>query len=568
MPLTIGTKRIECLPASKDPIMTANGRKSIARSDLERQAWPELSGHALEVLRAHGTERAVAAGDVIWDVGQPDYPLVHLIDADLNIVDRGQDDSLVVTITAGNFTGELGLLMGQHTFFAGVMDGPGRVLTVEPAKLRHLVATVPEVSDIVVSAFAARRKLLIEWADGALTIIGDENERTCLGLREYASRNRIPFRFIEHADRAAVDAFAAGRDLPAHGTVAVVRGGTILHDPSPLVLAKALGYELLPDVDELFDLVVVGAGPGGLAAAVYGASEGLKTLAIDDTAIGGQAGTSSRIENYLGFPTGISGSELAYLGEIQAIKFGARIAVPHRAAGLRKNGDVFEIMLESGETVRARAVVIAAGARYRKLPLSNLTDYEGNGVYYAATELEARYANGTNAVIVGGGNSAGQAAMFLSRHAEHTYIVVRRDGLSQTMSDYLSSRIERDPRITLVTQSEVTALRGEGGLTVVTLTHMQTGEKQDIACRALYVMVGAEPNAGWAGDLVRTDENGFVLTGAAAGDPSSPFATSEPGVFAVGDIRSGSVKRVASSVGEGSVVVSAVHAWLADRQAV
>lgn len=546
--------------------MTANGRKSIARSDLERQAWPELSGHALEALKAHGTERAVAAGEVVWEVGRPDYPLVHLIDADMNIVDRGRDDSIVVTITAGNFTGELGLLMGQHTFFAGVMAGAGRILTVDPAKLRHLVATVPEVSDIVVSAFAARRKLLVEWADGALTIIGDENERTCLGLREYASRNRIPFRFIEHADRAAVDAFAAGRhDLPSRGTVAIVRGGTVLHDPSPLVLAKALGYELLPDVDELFDLVVVGAGPGGLAAAVYGASEGLKTLAIDDTAIGGQAGTSSRIENYLGFPTGISGSELAFLGEIQAIKFGARVAVPHRATGLRKKGDIFEITLESGDEVRARAVVIAAGARYRKLPLSNLTDYEGNGIYYAATELEARYANGTNAVIVGGGNSAGQAAMFLSRHAEHTYIVVRRDGLSETMSDYLSSRIERDPRITLVTQSEVTALRGEGGLTGVTLTHMQTGEKQDIASGALYVMVGAEPNAGWAGGLVRTDEKGFVLTGADADNPSSPFATSEPGIFAVGDIRSGSVKRVASSVGEGSVVVSAVHAWLAGQ---
>ncbi|MBO6638690.1 MAG: FAD-dependent oxidoreductase [Roseitalea sp.] len=546
--------------------MSGNGRKSIARSDLERQAWPDLSGHALDVLSAHGTERDVAAGDVIWEVGQPDYPLVHLIDADMNIVDRGRNDSVVVTITAGNFTGELGLLMGQHTFFAGVMASAGRIVSVSPAKLRHLIATVPEVSDIIVSAFAARRKLLVEWADGALTIIGDENERTCLGLREYASRNRIPFRFIEHADRAAVDIFAAGRqDLPTHGTVAVVRGDTVLHDPSPLTLAKALGYELLPDVGEVFDLAVIGAGPGGLAAAVYGASEGLKTLVIDDTAIGGQAGTSSRIENYLGFPTGISGSELAYLGEIQAIKFGARVAVPHRAAGMQRNGDVLEIALEAGGQVRARAAVVASGARYRKLPLSNLADYEGNGVYYAATELEARYANGTNAVIVGGGNSAGQAAMFLSRHAEHTYIVVRRDGLSETMSDYLSSRIARDPRITLVTRSQVTALRGESGLTGVTLTDRQTGETRDVACRALYVMVGAEPNAAWAGDMVSTDENGFVLTGAAAGKPSSPFATSAPGVFAVGDIRSGSVKRVASSVGEGSVVVSAVHGWLAER---
>lgn len=544
--------------------MSDQPRTSTARTDLERQAWPALSEAALDVLRAHGVERQADAGEIIWEVGQPGYPFIHLFDADLDIVDRGRDDAVVVTITAGHFVGELGMLMGQQTFFAGVMRTPGRILVVEQDELRRLVATVPEVSDAIVSAYAARRKLLIEWADGALTIIGDDNDRTCLGLREYASRNRIPFRFVDRADPDAMAAIGQSRDLPAQGTVAIARDGAVLHDPDRLTLARALGYELLPEIDELFDLVVVGAGPGGLAASVYGASEGLKTLTIDDTAIGGQAGTSSRIENYLGFPTGVSGSELAYLGEIQAIKFGARVAVPYRASGLARRDGHFEITLEAGPRINARAVVIASGARYRKLPLDNLGDYEGNGVYYAATELEARYAGGTNAVIVGGGNSAGQAAMFLSRHAEHTYIVVRREGLAATMSDYLSTRIARDPRITLVTHSEVTELRGDGGLKALTLTDRRTGEATDIETRALFVMIGAAPNAQWAGDLVRTDEKGFVLTGAAAGAADSPFATSVPGIFAIGDVRSGSVKRVASAVGEGSVVVSSVHAWLSD----
>lgn len=540
---------------------------SAARTDLERQAWPEMPAHVLEILQQHGTVRDVEVGGIIWEVGEPGYPFGYLYDADLDIVDRGHGDAVVVTITAGNFAGELGMLMGQHNFFAGVISKPGRMLTLKPEKLRKLVATVPEVSDLVVSAYAARRKLLVEWADGALTIIGDDNDRTCLGLREYASRNRIPFRYLDReTDGGSIADLASIHPLPDNGTIALARNGEVLHNPDTLALARALGYQLSPQADgDVFDLVVVGAGPGGLAAAVYGASEGLKTLAIDDTAIGGQAGTSSRIENYLGFPTGISGSELAYLGEIQAVKFGAQIAVPHRAVTLRKSGSGFEIELQAGDCIRTRSVVIATGARYRKLPLPNVGDYEGNGIYYAATELEARYATGTNAVIVGGGNSAGQAAMFLSRHADHTYIIVRRDGLASTMSDYLTSRIARDPRITLVTHSEVTELRGEDGLQSLTLTNRQMGAKTDLDCRALYVMIGAAPNADWASDLIRTDDKGFVLTGHDAGNDSSPFATSEPGIFAVGDVRSGSIKRVASSVGEGSVVVSAVHQYLADK---
>lgn len=325
-----------------------------------------------------------------------------------------------------------------------------------------------------------------------------------------------------------------------------------------------LGLDLVSNTDEVFDMVVVGAGPAGLAASIYGASEGLSVLTIEDMAIGGQAGTSSKIENYFGFPSGVSGSELTYKGEVQAIKFGARIIVPRRATQLLEKDDQYHLVLDDELCVRGKTIVLANGIQYRRLPLDNLQDFEGQGVYYAATELEALRCSDTNVVIVGGGNSAGQAAMYLSRFAKCTYVVVRKDGLSDTMSSYLSERIVNDKKIALITQNEVTQLKGDSNLSEVTLTHVETGEEKTIECGALFVMIGAVPNTGWLKDTIQLDEKGFVKTGNGVEGSRSHFETSLPGVYAVGDIRSGSVKRVASAVGEGSVVVSSVHQFLSE----
>ena len=385
-----------------------------------------------------------------------------------------------------------------------------------------------------------------------------------MALLEFASRNRIPHRFVDRAEAAAVAEIAAACALPETGTAVITGRNAVLADPDKRALADALGLRFAVDAARTYDLTVVGAGPGGLAAAVYGASEGLSTLVVEDTAIGGQAGTSSRIENYLGFSTGVSGAELAYQGEIQAVKFGARLAVPRRAVALRdgtcaeepgaegSREPCLELELDDGARVRTRTVVLANGVQYRRLPLDRLEDFEGAGVYYAATELEARFCRGTDAVIVGGGNSAGQAAMFLSRHARRTHIVVRGQGLTETMSSYLSSRIEGDPRIELVTCCEVAALHGGERLEAVTLRNRDTGAERRIETRALFIMIGAAPYTDWLRGTVDLDAKGFVVTGR-GGDP---FATSKAGVFAVGDIRAGSVKRVASAVGEGSVAVS------------
>ena len=532
-------------------------RSTEPRSELERQAWPKLTAEMVEQLRRVGSELEVEAGEVLFEVGQESYDLIYLERGSARIVDRA-GDHVVVTIEAPNFLGELGMLMGQGTFLAGIAAEPTRIVRVDRERVRELMATVPEINDVLVTAFAARRRLLIEWGEGGLTIVGRESDADCMRLREFASRNRIPYRFVDRSEIEAVAELATQCDLPESGTAVITGRFEVLAGPTPLELARALGMDLDVEKDELFDLLVIGGGPGGLAAAVYGASEGLCTLVVDDTAIGGQAGTSSRIENYLGFSTGISGTELAHEGEIQALKFGARIAVPRRATGLREEGGHFVVNLDDGSQSRARAVVLANGVRYRRLPLDRLEEFEGVGVYYAATHLEARLTVGTEAVIVGGGNSAGQAAMFLSRHARCTHVVVRRAGLAATMSSYLAERILNDERIRLWTHTEVSELSGEDRLEAVVLRDLRTGEESRIPAGALFVMIGAEPNTDWLRGTVDLDDHGFVVTGRDA----ETFQTSIPGVFAVGDIRSGSIKRVASAVGEGSVVVSSVHRFL------
>ena len=531
--------------------------------------FPVLTDDQIALLHPYGTEQATAVGDVLFEVGDPEYPMVVVLAGRVRVIDRSFGAGRAIKESGpGEFVGELGLLTGQTAFLACEVTEAGRVLCIPPRKVRKLIRTVPEIADLIVTAFAARRELLMETAAATLKLFGPRDSAPALALREFLDRNRIPHRWLDRDDPHVAQWQTESR--PSEAAVwAIVRGNEVLEDPTSQDLARAMGLELAFHQDHPADLLVVGTGPAGMSTAVYGASEGLETLAIDDVAIGGQAGTSSRIENYLGFPNGISGGALAFKAQVQAIKFGARITVPRCAERLERDGDGFVLSLDDGKQLRGRSVVIATGARYRRLDLPRQEDFEGAGVYYAATDLEARLCEGQPVVVVGGGNSAGQAAMFLSRSAACVYLLYRGDRLGASMSQYLLSRLEYSPTVRIRTGTDVRELRGDGRLDSIVIESREAG-REEIPTGAMFVMIGADPCTNWLQGMVDLDEKGFVLTGQPAGPgepPRSQFQTSVPGVFAVGDVRSGSVKRVASAVGEGSVVVSAVHQYLAGSPA-
>ena len=541
-----------------DPIV----RRSVPTSELEAASWPVVPESIVTLLKEAGETRDAADGDVVFEVGDDDYDFVLVERGAVDIVDRTKGRTMV-RIEAGLFLGELSMLMGQGTLYAAVVHGDARLVVIGQSRFRELLRTAPDVADLVVPALAARRRMAVERSDGGLTIVGREYDPGALRLREFALRNRIPSRWIERGDEPAVAELRDRHVIPEEGTVVVTADGAVLVEPDLRAAADATGMTLRVDAHERFDVVVVGAGPAGLAASVYAASEGLSVLALEDMAIGGQAGTSSRIENYLGFPKGVSGSELAFLGEIQAVKFGARIAAPRRAVALAPEDDGFAVALDDGATVRARAVVLANGVQYRRLPLDRLEHFEGRGVYYAATDLEARFCRRSEAVVVGGGNSAGQAAMFLSGYATRVHLLVRGDSLSDTMSSYLSDRIREHDRIDLWTHAEIDRLSGDEALSGVVVRDNRDGTERTVSTRALFIMIGAVPNTQWLDGQIALDDKGFVLTGTSAGEGREGFASSMSGVFAAGDVRADAVKRVASAVGEGSVVVSSVHRYLA-----
>ena len=538
-----------------------NNRTSYDSHPLGKEAWPELSESFVKLVRENGEEMHLKKGDVFFELGQDTYDFAYIEKGGINIVDRANDRT-VVSIREGQFVGEIGMLMGQKTFLAGIADCDSILIRIPQKRISELVATVPEIGDIVVNAFAARRHLLMEWGEGGVVVIGSDSIKSTVRLLPFLGRSKIPHRYVDFDDTAEVKKLAQTCTIPDSETVVIIGNLQVICDPTPLKVAETLGLDLVSDIDALFDVVVIGAGPAGLAASIYAASEGLKVLAIEDTAIGGQAGTSSKIENYFGFPTGISGGELAYKGEIQAIKFGARITTPRRAISLSEENGVFKVGLNDERCIKGKSVVLANGVQYRRLPLDRLQDFESKGIYYAATELEARFCKNTNAVIVGGGNSAGQAAMFLSRYARKTYILVRGKGLSDTMSSYLSDRIEKDDRIELLTETQISKLHGEEALDAVTITNLITNNSRIVETSALFIMIGAVPNTSWLGDKILLDHKGFIYTGRDANESATTYETSLAGVYAVGDIRSGSVKRVASAVGEGSVVVSSIHQFL------
>ncbi len=528
------------------------------QGEVDALAWPVFSEHAMRLLRSAGEVLHPEPGELLWDAGDP-YDLYLVLAGGVLLLDR-RDERVVFVIEEGDFVGELGMLMGQRAFLPGVAMEHTEVLRVRVEDLRRLVAISGELSDVLLSAFDARRRMLSRLGEGGLVLAGDD-DRDLHRLQEFAERNQLPYRTVLRSDAAAWSELAKTTALPDAGTVVVTGNRRVMTAPTARDLATALGIDLwcLSD-DSRCDLLVVGAGPAGLAAAVYGASEGLDVVVVEDVAIGGQAGSSSRIENYLGFPAGVSGAELARAAMLQAVKFGTRLVSPRSVTELSPVPGGFRVRLDHEHDIMACAVIIASGVRYRRLEVPGLADLEGRGVYYAAGELEAKSLSGQSCVVVGGANSAGQAALFLARHADQVHVLIRRDDLSDTMSNYLAQRVTHHERITVHPRSTLSAVHGEKRLRAVSWRDHGLERDVDMDAAGIFLMIGADPCTTWLHEAgVDLDAKGFVVS-------HNGFATSVPGVFAVGDARAGSVKRVASAVGEGSVVVSAVHSYLAETK--
>jgi thioredoxin reductase (NADPH) len=528
-------------------------------ADLRQMQRTPLAASHVQALRAAGKTATYPAGTFLARPGEPVDRFVYVEDGEIEVVNPYTDERhLPSTLGPTQFMGEISFMNGGAWSMPMRAARDTRVIEVPREAMLTLMSQIPEMSDIIITVFSARRRRQLDDRDSALRLIGEDEDRNVRRIAEFANRNRIPYTSLALGS-AEAEAMAKSCSLAARAPAVIFGRNTVLSDPTPDKVARLLGLNLDFKDDESFDVLIVGGGPAGVAAGVYAGAEGLCALVVEDIAIGGQAGTSSRIENYMGFPTGISGADLVWRGEVQAMKFGTRFAMPRRVMRLEKLEDeTFCATFDNGHRVRAKAVVVATGVQYRRLPLERLADFEGAGVYYAATEIEARYCKGTEAVIIGGGNSAGQAAMFLSRSASCVRVLVRGASLAASMSSYLSSRLEADPRISIQYGAEVSELRGTDHLQSLTIRDVKTGASRDIDTRALFVMVGAAPNSEWLSGLVKLDDKGFVITGYGHEGAASPFATSLPGIFAVGDVRAGSVKRVASSVGEGSVVISKV----------
>jgi thioredoxin reductase (NADPH) len=528
-------------------------------ADLRQMQRIPLAPAHVDALRAAGKVATYPAGTFLARPGERVERFVYVEEGEIEVVNAYTNERhFPSTLGPTQFMGEIAFLYGGAWSLPMRAVQDTRVIEVPREAMLTLMAQIPEMSDIIITVFSARRRRQLDERDGVLRLIGEDEDRNVRRIAEFASRNRIPYSSLALGSPEA-EATARNCSLQS-GVPAVIFGrNVVLSDPTPEKVARLLGLNLDFRDDEVFDVLIVGGGPAGVAAGVYAGAEGLCALVVEDIAVGGQAGTSSRIENYMGFPTGISGADLLWRGAIQAMKFGTRFAMPRRVVFLERLGDgSFCVTFDNEQRVRGKAVVVSTGVQYRRLPLDRLTDFEGAGIYYAATEIEARYCKGTEAVIIGGGNSAGQAAMFLSRSASCVRVLVRGESLAASMSSYLSSRLAADPRITIEYNAEVSALNGADHLEALTIRNTKTGASRVIDTRALFIMVGAAPNTEWLSGLVKLDKNGFVLTGFGEGAAASPFATSMPGVFAVGDVRAGSVKRVASSVGEGSVVISKV----------
>jgi thioredoxin reductase (NADPH) len=533
---------------------------------------PVLTEAQLDRLRSFGEPVEVAVGDTVFRVGDRSYDLVLIDSGTIDIVREATRDSpeqIVAQHGPGRFLGELNLLTGQTVFLTARVTSDGLMHRISPDSFRRIMSEDPELSNILLRSFQARRALLRGTASRSIEIIGSALSSASLALRTYAARLELAHHWFD-ADGAAGIALMKSAGVEASELPVVLLGTDVLTRVTPGHLAERIGLSYARPSGQQVDLTVIGAGPAGLAAAVYGASEGLDTVLLDAIGPGGQAAASSRIENYLGFPNGISGSELTGLASVQALKFGARIYSPCTVTLLDPNCERLRVVLEDGTEINSRAVVIATGARYRALPLPRWSHFEGAGIYYAATELEARAVAGKPVTVVGGANSAGQATLFLAGRGSPVCLVIRGSDIRKEMSSYLVDRLLADPRVTVHTQTEVTALDGGESLETITVTNRETGASSQQPSTGLFCFIGAAPATDWLTG-VASDENGFLLTdtqleAAALGDTFTalgrvplPFETSVPGLFAAGDVRHGSMKRVAAAVGEGASAVASVH---------
>ena len=552
----------------------------IASRETRPRAFPALTEEQIDRIRPLGRIRQVRSGDILIKPGDTVIPFYVLLSGRMEIVQPSLDGERMIALhEPGGFTGEMTMLSGARSQVIGRVSEGGEFLELSPENLRVLVARDTELSEILMRAFILRRLEMIRQGWGTLVVLGSQHSARTLEIREFLSRNGQPYTYVDldrdQTSQELLDRFEVKpRDVP----VVVCPGRGVLRSPSVRDLAAGLGLSVVSGGKQIRDVIIVGAGPAGLAAAVYAASEGLDVLLIETSSPGGQAASSSKIENYLGFPTGISGQELAGRAASQALKFGAQIVVARSVLRLACERRPYTVKLDGGEELAARTIVIATGAQYNKPALPNLERFEGNGVYYGATYMESQLCTGEEVAVVGGGNSAGQAAAFLAQTASRVHMLVRAAELSSTMSRYLIQRLEENPKVDLHYQTEISGLDGEDHLERLTWRDRATGAESEHAIRHLFIMTGASPRTEWLKGCLALDQKGFILTGrdldtAGAGDgnPRWPLdrapemlETSLPGVFAVGDVRAGNVKRVASAVGEGAISIHLVHRALAE----
>ena len=542
---------------------TFEGLASLRELSVLSGAYAKLSPDQLASATRYGIQRTYTSVTRLYRQSERGADLYIVLAGTVQTFwsDALDGQEHFITLEPGEFSGELNLLNQRETLIASRALAGSSVLRIPRERLREFLIADPEISELVVRTIVQRRQWFVQIGVGGLAMVADGESGESEKLARFLTANSYPFRLIDLKQSSEARRISQERGLQEADLPAVISGKWMLKRPALRALADKLGIS--EDVREgiTWDVLVVGAGPAGLATAVYAASEGLRTLVLDNYAPGGQAGTSSRIENYLGFSNGVSGAELAKQAQVQAEKFGATVAICRTVSGIDCSEEPFLISLDDDKTVAARAVVIATGAKYRKLNVGGMERFEGAGIHYSATPIDARACVDRPIVIVGGGNSAGQAAMFLSTRASHVHMLIRGPHLSSTMSNYLVQRIYASKAITLHPCSEVVGLEGSKDLSHVTWQSRTTGEKTRFETQHLFVMIGADPCTTWLRDCVDLDANGFVRTSAVSGD-RGPFETSVRGIFAVGDVRSGSVKRVASAVGEGSVVVPAIHRYL------
>jgi thioredoxin reductase (NADPH) len=557
----------EIMPAQLTPFV----------ADIRGEAFPLLTEEQISRIRPLSKVRNVEGGEILFEPGDSDVPFFVLLSGTLEILQPDlRGERLIVRHEVGSFTGEITMISGRRCLVRGRVTAPGELLEMNNHDFRALVARDAELSEIFMRAFILRRVSLINQGFGNVILLGSRHSAPTLRLREFLTRNGHPHTYVD------LDTDATYQDLLDHFHVSVeeipvviCNNRTVLRSPSIQELAKCLGLNAHITASEIKDLVIVGAGPSGLAAAVYGASEGLDVLVIESDSPGGQAGSSSKIENYLGFPMGISGNELAGRAAAQAQKFGAKVLIANSVTKLNCEKRPYELSVDCGNIIRARSVVIASGAQYNKPKIDNLKKFEGQGIYYGATYIEAQLCGKDDVVVVGGGNSAGQAAVYLSQTAGKVHMLVRSNQLSDTMSRYLIQRIEENPAIEMHYRTEIVGLEGDTQLERVTWQDKNTGENSTHDIRHVFIMAGASPRTEWLQGCVALDNKGFILTGRDLDPVLHDFKwplervplmleTSLPGVFAVGDVRSGNVKRVAAAVGEGSISIYLVHRALAE----